>query len=270
MIFLVWLTVVSQVMILHYKLFKTGTWLSHLPSVSACESDSQHRVGIFRFCRRPWDNPAAQLLTALGACILDPRGSGVEFLYLLFGRYGHDILGWPQALTVALHCTLVLAFCRAWRMLYFCFQRYPWLLAPAFDPEADEDERQAARARFIAQPKGSKVLDPGLGRKLRDLVETEADLKAPNLFAFFQALFTRLVVTSTFVERVFKDLTSWSNKNGQKLPSVGAKHVNAHFDAHVKRWRADLNEKPVESESGTFVPSSKTIYINIKLNCYNT
>ena len=74
------------------------------------------------------------------------------------------------------------AFARMWRLLVWYFQHYPWLLAPAFDLEGNEEETSACLARFLAIPKGSKRLDPGLGRNIMDLVVTPEDMKAQLLY----------------------------------------------------------------------------------------
>ena len=95
----------------------------------------------------------------------------------------------------------------------------------------------ACIARFLAIPKGSKRLDPGLGRKVRDLVETPEDMKAQPLYDTLCTAFMRSVVTSTAVERAFRSLTGWTNSEGQGLPTIAAKHVYASFKAAAARWR---------------------------------
>ena len=159
--FLVWTTVLSNIMVLHYRLFRLGTWFNHFRG-----EDQRKRLGCFPFCRGPADNPAAKMITAFGAIILDGDGAGQEFMPLIVSRYGGQSANWPVALLSPLHTSCVLAFCRAWRMLFFPFQFYPWALAPAYDPEATEEEAEAALAKFIALPRGSKKLDPGLARRL--------------------------------------------------------------------------------------------------------
>ena len=78
------------------------------------------------------------------------------------------------------------------------------------------------------------MLDPGLGRKLRDLVDSIEDMQEPKLKRCMEVTFERIVMTSTFVERIFKELTNMT-KQCQSIGSVGAKHVNAAFAAGVNR-----------------------------------
>jgi hypothetical protein len=139
-----------------------------------------------------------------------------------------------------LHLTVVIAFCRTWRLLFYPFQFYPWLLAPIFDPAVSDHVKQECMRTFLAIPRGSNKLDPGLGRKLRELVKTVDDLMDPTLHDFLRVLFERIVVTSTFVERIFKDLTSWTGRHGQTIAAIGAKYVNVTFDGSVQRWRRDV------------------------------
>ena len=49
-------------------------------------------------------------------------------------------------------------------------------------------------------------------------------------------------MTSTFVERLFKDLTAWTSKPGQLVATIGAKHMNASFHKSVVRWRGEAEE----------------------------
>ena len=45
------------------------------------------------------------------------------------------------------------------------------------------------------------------------------------------------VATSTAVERAFRSLTGWTNREGQGLPTIAAKHVYASFKVAAARWR---------------------------------
>jgi hypothetical protein len=236
MLYLVWLTVTMVVMVLHYRLFKRGVCFNHMRG-----GDEDKRFACFEFCRGPTSNPAAKTLTSLASMIFAPDVSGD--LKLLRTRYGRHASEWPLAVLTALHVSVVVAFARLWRLLFYHFQHYPWLLAPAFDPDVAEEDQRACGRKFLAIDKGSKQLDPGLGRRLREIVDTEEQLFGRDLRDFMETLFKRLVVTSTFVERIFKDLTLWTGVQAQTVESIGAKHVNDMFQRNVGRWRASLSDK---------------------------
>ena len=57
-------------------------------------------------------------------------------------------------------------------------------------------------------------------------------------------------MTSTCVERIFKDLTSWTAREQQSLQMIGAKHVNSVYAKTVDRWRAGLSEHERRKQSG--------------------
>ena len=235
--FLVWLTVTKLVMVLHYRLFKRGSFFSH----SKDKHEEKSRVGCFEFCRGPADSPASKMLTGFAAMLLDPDVEGRQYLTLLHSQFGPDSDEWPLELLTCLHITLVLAFTRAWRLLVYFFRHYPWPLAPCFDPGLSQEQREEHMNKFLAVPKGSPLLDPGCGRKLREAVDSVQDLLEPTLFEFMQVMFTRLVMTSTFVERLFKDLTTWTSRPGQYISTVGAKYMNVCFKRTVERWRSKEN-----------------------------
>ena len=234
--FLVWITITQLIMTLHYRLFKRGVFWNHMQA----EEEADRRFAVFEFCRGPDSNPAGKLLTAVGQIMFDPDGAGRPHLRLLHARFGPTVAIWPLALMKELHMACVRTFSRSWRLLLHHFQQYPWRLAPIFDPDVEEEEQRRCAEAFIAIPKGSKQLDPGCGRKLRELVETAEDLFADPLYTFMSVLFERVVVTSTFVERLFKDLTNWTSRTPQGLATVAAKHVQHVFGKSVSRWRAGL------------------------------
>ena len=233
MLCLVWVVVVKLIMRLHYRLFKRGTWYNRQQS----RKEADRRFGCFDFCGGHARNPAALLLTSITNMMLNPENAGASDLNLLFLKYG-SFVDWPLALLVALHTSLVKSFCRIWRLLVWHFDCYPWLLAPGYDPRASSEQREKAFLDFLALPKGSQKLDAGMARKLRELVNSYDDLMEPTLYDFVKALFERVVVTSTYVERIFKYLTHRSSKHPSKVPTLGAKHVNTEFDAIVRAWRA--------------------------------
>ena len=247
LLFLVWTVCTQLIMPLHYRLFKRGTWYNRMQS----RLEADRRFGCFDFCCGPARNPAAKVLTCISNMLLLPEASGRVDLKLVFLKYG-SLADWPEALVVALHTSLVMAFCRLWRLLVWHFDCYPWLLAPGYDPRATAEQRDKAFEDFLSLPRGSEKLDPGAGRKLRELVRTPADLMQATLHDFMRTLFERVVVTSTFVERVFKDLAQWTTIQPQGLPTLGAKHVNREFGNVVKAWReAAVGRRPSQGRKKT-------------------
>ena len=145
-------------------------------------------------------------------------------------------------------------FARLWRLAYHYFRKYPWLLVPIVDPASSKELVASCIDDFLKLSPDSPFLDPGLGRKLRVMVTSAAEL-APGtkLHNFLYAYFLRVVMTSTYVERIFKDLTAWTGAQRQSIELIAAKHVNASFESSVNRWRQ-------AEEVGSCDPSGTTPY----------
>ena len=152
MLFLVWITITQLIMTLHYRLFKRGVFWNHMQA----KQEADRRFAVFEFCRGLDSNPAAKLLTAIGQIMFNPDGAGRPHLRLLHARFGRSVVDWPLALLKELHVACVRSFARLWRLLFHHFQQYPWLLAPAFDPDVDEEQRRECAEAFISKPKGEQ------------------------------------------------------------------------------------------------------------------
>ena len=238
MIMLVWITITQLIMTLHWRLFKRGRWFSHMEDLD----ERDKRVACFEFCRGPCQNPVAFILNALGSIMFDPDYAGWESLRLLHFRYGNSSAEWPPDVLTELHRSVVTAWARLWRLIYVFFRVYPWLLVAIFDPESSPETVTACLDAFLALPEDSPTLDPGLGRPLRKLVHSRADLlENKALYHMLSTLYYRVVMTSTFVERVFRDLTGWtSSRMNQNIASVAARYTNQTFASTVGRWRKHM------------------------------
>ena len=143
---LIWCVVCASVMVIHWSLFKRGTWSNHVQETS--------RYGVFDLCSRR-RNPVALTLTKLASMVFDLDSGdsmGRGQLKLLFLRLGEDIANWPNRVVHLLQISIVLVFCQLWRKIIFFLDGYPWLLAPAFDPLSTAEEREVALQRFLICP----------------------------------------------------------------------------------------------------------------------
>ena len=244
--FLVWMTVTQRIMHLHRRLFKRGVWWGHV-------QDEKKRLACFEFCRGySASNPVAGILDSFGAVIFDPDGLGRPHLKLLHAKHGRDSGQWPLAVSNELHETVLTGFARLWRLTYHHFRKYPWLLVPIVDPDSSEELIASCIDSFLALPQDSPFLDPGLGRPLRAMVGDAAQLaKGTRLHNFLSEFFRRVVMTSTFVERIFKDLTAWTDHQGQSIALIAAKHCNVSFDSSVRRWRETEECESCDPEGST-------------------
>lgn len=231
---LIWLCVCSVIMVVHYKLFKNGTWYSH--------RQTRDRYNIFDFCSDAEENPICEALSLLAAMMVDPEGAGKRPLALLFLKFGQKFSEWPRHVRNYLDGSLCIAFSVLWRKLFHDFKQYPWLLAPAFDLRRSMLARRATLQRFLVAPKC--CLDKGLCMPLRKHTTSIDDYFDSVLHDFLVALYLRTVVTSTQVELIFGKLSrlTTDDKGGAGLATLASKFMIASFEQAVQRWRA---EKPI-------------------------
>jgi hypothetical protein len=259
---LCWLIVCRIIMVIHYRLFKRGGFHSH--------AREQTRFAVYDFCSGVERSPSALALTDLAAILMDPMGEGRKHVRVLLLKFG-AMDTWPLIVTTRLHVASVLAFCGIWRKLVFAFERYPWLLVPAFDKSRSMAERYRTLREFLAA--GECCLDSGLSQILRALHPDVEDYFFTDLEDFLCALFQRVVVTSTPVERVFSDFSHWIQAADQGLAQMAAKHVIHSFSSQVNRWRESrlldshdvasaapresLRSRPVWAMTGNTIPGSQ-------------
>ena len=234
---LVWLAVTLPIMILHYQLFKHGTFYSR--------RDHREDISIFDFVGPISTNPVAKVITALVTMLLDPLGAGRIHLKLMRLKLGDEMQEWPLRVVRALHFALLLGISVLWRKLFIAYQAYPWALAPAFDDARSDEERRTTLEQFFDA--ASCCLDQGLGRQLRKAFPSRIDVYdgTPLASCFLKTLFQRLVVTSTQVELQFSSMTGLTNTRNKRLGLAGlaAKAMNAAYNQQVVRWREFMTKR---------------------------
>ena len=231
---LVWLVVCSPIMVIHYFLFKHGTWYNRRAG---------ERCSIFDFCGSVERNPVCVCLCQIAAMLMDPLGGGATGLRLLRLRFSNDMRRWPRRLLAALTVALCVAFCILWRKLYHYFDCYPWRLAAGFDMNRPEEARRKTIKEFLVA--NLCCLDLGLGRVLRLHATSIEDYFNTVLAEFLRTFFERVVVTSTQVELQFAKLSLWTNGRGghgarMGLPCLAARAKNTAFQNAVTQWRRTL------------------------------
>ena len=237
---LIWIAVSDPVMVVHYKLFKHGTWYNHRRA---------DRCSIYDFCGSMVSNPVASALSSLAGIVLSPEEQSSGPLAGLFAALG-PIEGWPSFVRSRLHVAALLAFSGIWRKLCFSFKCYPWLLAPAFDVRRSDEERRQTLSRFLNAD--ACCLDSGLCAPLRSL-RRESDGQPLEVNDFFNSLleefliavFDRVVVTSTQVELMFSHMGRWtlSPDAGIGIASLAAKSLLTQFRQAVDRWKRSVPDR---------------------------
>ena len=230
---LVWLVVCGPIMVIHYFLFKHGTWYNRR---------NGNRCNIFDFCGSFERNPVCACLCQIAVMLMDPLCGGAPGLKLLRLRFGSDMRQWPRRLLAALTVALCLAFCILWRKLFHAFDCYPWRLAAAFDMHRSREERRKTIEEFLDA--NMCCLDLGLGQVLRVHAPCIDNYFDTVLEEFLRTLFERVVVTSTQVELQFSKLTLWTMGRGSGrtmgLPCLAARAKNTSYKNAVEQWRRAL------------------------------
>ena len=100
------------------------------------------------------------------------------------------------------------------------------------DPNIPLPDRQLAGKSFMEAKEC--CLDGHFGKRLRKLVKSWEDLFEDDLHFFLRTMFSRTVVTSTFVEGVFSDLSCWTRSRRLSMSSLASKHVVESFREGVQ------------------------------------
>ena len=149
---------------------------------------------------------------------------------------------WPEQLVRVVQKSHILAFCKMWRQLRHRFLGNPWMAAYIFEPGVDYDTLLGRASAFWNHLRCR--FDFYVSLPLIDELCTEAaDLLDEDLSRFVWTLFSRCMVTSTFVEKTFAPMTSATNDphSTVSLSHVQARHVNSIFDEGWQRWAKQLS-----------------------------
>ena len=228
---LLWSVCVAPVMVVHYSLFKRGTWLNQRP-----QDENAWAATTAGFANQAF-NPAARAMSDLSSMLMDTvQVSAWQPLMVLYG----PLLSWPQARLRTVRRSLLTEMGQLWRKLIEPWARYPWKLVD-LPVLSEELQRVTAQAFFAAR---ACCLD-GFSAKLKAFVGTEERLLSPDILLFLQEVFDRVVPTSTFIERAFSRLNRWCDVKGPKpqLSTLAAKHATFHFRNLTDKWRKQCQDK---------------------------
>ena len=97
---------------------------------------------------------------------------------------------------------------------------------------------EAIRAQHLLAQQDC-CLDQPFTQKLRRLSPDAEFLLQPDMQEFLEVVFTRLVATSTFVERRFASYGAWVARRsaGCRLATLAAKHVTSCLKEFVSSWK---------------------------------
>ncbi|CAE7770315.1 unnamed protein product, partial [Symbiodinium necroappetens] len=210
-----WTVLTAPVMRIHFSLFKHSTWLTERKrNPQADESEASSAFGMVAA------KPTRRALSAYA----DMMQSTENDAWLpLAGFYGR-VLDWPQARLRTTRRTVCTIIGQLWRKLDEPWQRYPWKLLGLLDSE--DTTRRACAAHLLASKRC--CLD-NFSEKLRETCPSVDQLLSEQTLAFLEAVFDRVVPTSTYVERHYAETMS------RLVDSWRKKRIHAGLQARPRR-----------------------------------
>ena len=216
-----WTVLTAPVMRIHYSLFKHAHWFTERPAVPPDESSAFGMVAA---------RPTRRALAVFADMMQSTEN---ESWLPLVGFYG-PVLQWPQARLRTTRRTVCTIVGQLWRKLDEPWQQYPWKLLGLLAD--DERRRQACAEELLASRKC--CLD-NFSEKLRAMCPSAEQLLSAKTATFLEAVFNRVVPTSTDIERCFARYQRWTATRGHKLKAsqLAARHYAQCMTHLVDQWR---------------------------------
>ena len=230
---MLWLFISSPVMTLHWSLFRNATWYTDRPEPAerADGKDKVHQMAAF--CD-PGENPALKVIEE-SLKLLTQTDEQLRVMYHFYGGFE----AWSQERKCAFRLAVLVTMGQLVRKLIEPFLEYPWRLWPMCSSKASVEQRQECAQQLLDAC--SCCCDPGFSGRLRSL--TVQELLEERRQQFLELVFSRLVLTSTFIERKFANFTKWTGK-AHSLQLLAAKHYTRAFTEAATKWRAKSGFKP--------------------------
>ncbi|CAE7386793.1 unnamed protein product [Symbiodinium sp. CCMP2592] len=225
---LAWTVLTAPIMRIHFSLFKHATWFTERPKDDERNGgqgeDTSSAFGMVAA------RPTQRALSQLAQMVRCPDNDAWMPLVTFYG----PVLQWPQArlrTTRRAVCTIV---GQLWRKLAEPWQRHPWKLLGLL---SDDDDARRACAQELLDCKCC-CLD-NFSEKLRGICPSLEELLSEDTRSFVEAVFNRVVPTSTYVERLFARYQKWTSTRGHKLTcsQLAAKHYTYAMTHLVGLWR---------------------------------
>ncbi|CAE7259890.1 SSRP1 [Symbiodinium natans] len=227
---MLWLHIAAPCMKLHWILFKTSTWHSDRPQPRGDESSADVVLSLGQFCSGP-GSPGNKVIRDLVRQLREPKAA-----YRVLCFFHGPFQDWPQARKrIALRSVLI-TLGQLIRKVVEPFLTYPWKLWPLADPDATQDSARVCAEELFRAP--GCCVDSGCSARIRSTSDV-ASCQDADFREFLQAVFQRVVLTSTFIERKFAHFSHWTDVKGQgaSLGLLAAKHVTRSFRDAVEIWR---------------------------------
>ena len=218
-----WISIASHVMPLHYKFFKAGRRASE---------KKQYRLELLMDMCQSKRSPAAKIVAQLKTMLM-PEESPTDFKK--HWRYMISLLGpveqWPDDLRSKAYSWVCILIRGVHRRLVFFFMRWPWLLVAALDKRNTMEERVRVVDEFYdAKQCCTNDSEDGFSERFKEIVP-KSEFWDAVVQAFLIAFFSRVALSTQFVECLFAAFEMWSKAARGKLTitNLSCKHVSHQF-----------------------------------------
>lgn len=225
---LAWTVLTMPIMRIHYSLFKHATWFTERPrddgSNGGHGEDTSSAFGMVAA------RPTQRALSQFADMVQSPDNDAWLPLVAFYG----PVRQWPQARLRTARRAVCTIIGQLWRKLAEPWQRYPWKLLGLL---SDDDGARTACAQQLLDS-NCCCLD-NFSEKLRGICPSLEELLSADTRAFVEAVFNRVVPTSTYVERCFARYQKWTLTRGHKIScsQLAAKHYTYAMTHLVGSWR---------------------------------
>ena len=211
---------------IHWSLFKNATFKE-----LASDDGSPGNISLLeKFCN-PVTNPANAVIQDLLKVWNRPL-AGFEHMKFRFGIFD----SWPAERKNTTRRTVLILIGQLIRKLVEPWEKYPWKLWPLAGKSQPEQVRAAGIDLLKAH---ACCLDTAFSGKLKAQAPSLQTLLSRERLAFLQAVFDRVVVTSTFIERRFAHFSRWTQDKAKRtsLAQVAAKHIISLQKECLQKWK---------------------------------
>ena len=208
---LLWVVVAEPIVALHYHLFKHVRFANH--------RSKEHRSAVV-WCSPTLQNPAFRALGEVHNLLTQVDHKHWQLTRQVHGRSTCYTEWWTMARRAAYITLGSLS-----RRLIHMFQRWPWPLAQLVDPSLDKQTKVTVAKRFFKVKEC--CLDNAFSRRLRARYPNHSweVCFSPEVQHVLHMAFSRTLLTSTFVERIFANLTKWTSLRHHGADLLAAKHM---------------------------------------------
>ena len=223
----IWICVSEPCMQIHYKLFKEGQ-RKHKPN---CDN-----MDLLCDLLDPSRSLVGKILDIYVGMLSSSHTLYRDGWALLYAMEGER---WRPEVCAKARASLMSIIGNVWRRLSHYFQQWPWLLIALVSPRGTSATRMRIAKRFMDTP---LCCMDAASRQLRALVKDWKEVLQPGFLNFAKHLFTRIILSTQFIECLFAQFRQWLASTTKPLSIWGLarKHVTRQF---MRRYQDTMGQR---------------------------